>query len=773
MQTSAIMSFFFPLRPRYRLLLLALLMMCVALPAYAQQPSSPSFRLSSSVFGAGGADAQSGSFRHQGTLGETLTGPSQSPTFRQGSGFWYTVVQSITTPTNQPPAITSLSGDINGTEGSAFAFTAAASDPDGNPLTYTWAFGDGTPGEAGVDLASVTHIYATAGSYTLTLTVSDGLGGNASETLAITVTPASSNQPPVIASLSGDTNGTEGTAFAFTAAATDPDGDPLTYTWAFGDGTPDEAGIDLSGVTHIYATAGSYTLTLTVKDGQGGSSTETLPLTVTPAQSGIPLAAVPRVSEAVSGETFAVDIVVGTAQNPVANLFGVGFQLSFDPALFTVLATELGGSTFLEDGIPAGSLVLFEELENTNGTVSFSVSRKNGAAGRSGTGTVVTLQFQVKPNASLTTATMTLSNILAVDPQGASIGLIPIDGSIDIVNRFVVWPGDTDANGLAEAADLLPIGFNFGLTGPARPNADFSWTAQETDPWDVPPGTPANTPNLAHADATGDGVINQNDVLPLGLNFGEVHTAAAAKSGNADSTLARLLLPPQAVGTTYHVLIDLGQNGQPLQDLFGIATRLAVPADVLHVRDVTAGPLLDNGDLLSFSQYDPATGLLEAAFTRKRGSAPASGTGTALSLTLEVMTTMAHPADIQIADLRLSNSQGNIRGVSANEVTLSQETTATSLDATRVIPTTFALEPAYPNPFNPQTTLAYQLPQAEHVRLVVYDVQGRQVSLLVNDRQPAGRYTVTFEAGDLPSGLYLYRLEAGSFAKTAKMMLVK
>ncbi len=88
-------------------------------------------------------------------------------------------------------------------------------------------------------------------------------------------------------------------------------------------------------------------------------------------------------------------------------------------------------------------------------------------------------------------------------------------------------------------------------------------------------------------------------------------------------------------------------------------------------------------------------------------------------------------------------------------------------------PADFALEQNYPNPFNPTTVIAYQLPVASEVSLKVYDMLGRQVATLVNQRQVAGRYQASFNAAGLSSGVYFYRLQASSFTKTMKMMLVK
>jgi hypothetical protein len=89
------------------------------------------------------------------------------------------------------------------------------------------------------------------------------------------------------------------------------------------------------------------------------------------------------------------------------------------------------------------------------------------------------------------------------------------------------------------------------------------------------------------------------------------------------------------------------------------------------------------------------------------------------------------------------------------------------------IPQQFALHQNYPNPFNPTTTIRYDLPREGQTRLAVYNLLGEKVAELVNERQAAGRYEVRFDAAALPSGMYFYRLESGSFVKSAKMIVMK
>lgn len=88
-------------------------------------------------------------------------------------------------------------------------------------------------------------------------------------------------------------------------------------------------------------------------------------------------------------------------------------------------------------------------------------------------------------------------------------------------------------------------------------------------------------------------------------------------------------------------------------------------------------------------------------------------------------------------------------------------------------PLDFAIEQNYPNPFNPSTSIRFSIPQTVQVSVKVFDMMWREVATLVNEVKTAGSYDVTFDASNLPSGAYFYRMEAGSFSATKKMSLMK
>ena len=107
------------------------------------------------------------------------------------------------------------------------------------------------------------------------------------------------------------------------------------------------------------------------------------------------------------------------------------------------------------------------------------------------------------------------------------------------------------------------------------------------------------------------------------------------------------------------------------------------------------------------------------------------------------------------------------------QVTFTRGTLVSREGEPRDVPVQYRLFQNYPNPFNPATAITYELPTASPVRLVVYDLFGREVATLVDATQAAGRYEVAFDGARLASGLYVYRIEAGAFRQMRRMMLVK
>jgi hypothetical protein len=88
-------------------------------------------------------------------------------------------------------------------------------------------------------------------------------------------------------------------------------------------------------------------------------------------------------------------------------------------------------------------------------------------------------------------------------------------------------------------------------------------------------------------------------------------------------------------------------------------------------------------------------------------------------------------------------------------------------------PLHFALEQNYPNPFNPSTTISFSLPSISFVSLKIFDLLGREVATVVSEEMSAGKYTKQWNANGMPSGIYYFRLQAGSFSESKKLVLLR
>jgi RHS repeat-associated protein len=214
------------------------------------------------------------------TFGDSTTGVGVSPSHTYAAAGTYVVTLTVTsTSGNSASATTSATvnqlpvanagGPYSGNVGQAITFDGSKSTPPpGQTLTYSWNFGDSGTGTG----VGPTHTYATAGTYTATLTVTGTSGGVATATATITV-----NALPV-ANAGGPYSASAGQSVHFDASrSTAPAGQTLTYNWIFGDGTT------ATGVSpiHTYASAGTYSISLTVTASGGGSATVSATIVVT------------------------------------------------------------------------------------------------------------------------------------------------------------------------------------------------------------------------------------------------------------------------------------------------------------------------------------------------------------------------------------------------------------------------------------------------------------------------------------------------------------
>jgi hypothetical protein len=203
--------------------------------------------------------------------------------------------------------------------------------------------------------------------------------------------------------------------------------------------------------------------------------------------------------------------------------------------------------------------------------------------------------------------------------------------------------------------------------------------------------------------------------------------------------------------------------------------RFATPPDIVHSKYI-------------YGDYDPNTlpGLING-----KSSDAITGEGTGIQVGITKFTDLTEnfsqntviskldglPVgsliwdDAKLADY---NSSSDWERVNAGFLAAGgKEFDVTGIKEVTNFPHKYSLSQNYPNPFNPTTIISWQLAVGSFVTLKVYDILGREVKTLVNELQSAGNHSVTFNAEGLSTGIYLYRIEAGNFTETKKLLLLK
>lgn len=268
-------------------------------------------------------------------------------------------------PSEQPPApvnvapVAEAGPELTATTGQAIALSSSGStDVDGTIASYTWSFGDGTTGAG----AQVSKTYAAAGTYTVTLTVTDNAGAVAIDTTRVIVT-APANIPP-IANAGADRSAVTGQSISFSSTgSSDSDGSIVSYIWNFGDGTTGSG----SKVTKIYSVAGTYPVTLTVTDNVGAKTEDSAVVTVmvptyVPADAALQLSNL-RSSSATDGSGSAVDVTSVLRDGNITDTVRIE-SATTNSAIAMKINKEVRGST---------QVILRVYVSGTNGSGSFRV----------------------------------------------------------------------------------------------------------------------------------------------------------------------------------------------------------------------------------------------------------------------------------------------------------------------------------------------------------------------------------------------------------------
>ncbi len=342
-----------------------------------------------------------------------------------------------------------------------------------------------------------------------------------------------------------------------------------------------------------------------------------------------------------------------------------------------------------------------------------------------------------------------------------------------------VWPGDLNANGVANNLDFLTLGFSFSATGPLRANQTVLWQPLTAADW---VGTiPSLGTNFKHCDADGNGLIDEQDRLPININYNQTNPDFAGFLGNnipGDDLFIVPIVPIAAPADTLVFDIHLGTTGSPVEDIYGIGFRLVV--DTQYVSEI----LVDYSnswigiptEVLSYSKYSGDFDHAGLAITRLDGTMK-SGAGsiaqvkiviTDVILGLEMDSTACIPFPIKLEYVYGIDNMGTDQLITTNANSLMLKHPSMLTSTEEIFPKQDASILVYPNPVTDHITIWSD--QAPIHAIALYNSLGILVHRQQNE-EGGKSVNINIKTRQLPAGYYLLQIKNGPFTTLKKVFL--
>lgn len=347
-----------------------------------------------------------------------------------------------------------------------------------------------------------------------------------------------------------------------------------------------------------------------------------------------------------------------------------------------------------------------------------------------------------------------------------------VDTAFYKLDCFSVWPGDANNDGVANNADILPIGIGYGTMGNVRPNATINWQAENNLNWI---DTLASNTNYKHIDCNGDGIIADDDTIAILQNFGFTHPLRIAQR------LQNITDPPlyfdivvDTVGTGQQLDIPLyfGTSAIPADSIYGMAFTVnydtsLVKADSVQIGFSPSWLGTSGSDLIYISKNDAQNGKLFVGVTRINQN-DTSGFGEIARVTVVTTDNVSGKLSQSIYDT-LNFSISDLTIINVNEIERNAFVTGDSL----IIEDLTALNElnqlgknifVFPNPAKNNVNIKSSFAELVSVRLT--DVTGKQINNLSNTNNPLIKKLNDFEfrinINNLQKGMYLIKIETNS-----------
>ncbi len=554
----------------------------------------------------------------------------------------------------------------------------------------------------------------TGSPYVITIFATDGVKRSS---IDVPITVTNNNRLPVITAAAGSSAGA-GDTLLLPFAAVDPDFEAVSFSAT---GLPSGAQLSTSNPGLLtwssdIADSGDYAFTLTAKDESGGESSQQVNFTLLPT---MPIELSISNEQAFGGEIVTVAI---SLRNRV-DISGFNVTIGFDNSALAYLSTTKTGTRAAN----------WPQYQVTTGADKVFINARSSTTNppsnllAEGTGPVAFIRFLISSNTNFaglfTGMEFTfISQIgadenIAFDNTGAAIvraQTLYSPGGV-LIQKYNGKIGDINLNGIAfEIGDIVYFS-NYFIN---------------------PVAYPLDGPRLQNSDVNQDGTPGTlSDLVRL------IQIVSGGSSKN--------LVDEPSAEVSYS--LTRGDSGSRLT--LNTAASFAAARFVFSaVSDGDQAISAQNDDRWSFTTHT-AGGTIVALLLSRDGRDISVASGELLAITAP---------SCELIETEFIASSG--------------QSIAASNRGAVVLPLEFELSQNFPNPFNPSTEIAFALPEPSHVELRVFNVLGETVAIPFQGALPAGHHRVTFDSGGgapLPSGIYFYRLNAGNFGATKKMVLLK
>ncbi len=472
-------------------------------------------------------------------------------------------------------------------------------------------------------------------------------------------------------------------------------------------------------------------------------------------------------------QDFQILVEIPAASKYIYSLFDLQFVLTYDkryvrvqtPSNTNVLPLTFFGSQ--------AEFTFTTSVDTSIGRISFRFKRNAGLAPVEGRGAFVQINFRalasLPDSASLN---FNLVNLAAKDKNNWPVAMQAVNLTLQS-SGMIVWPGDTNNNGVVELTDVTMLGLHWEIAGPKRLGAgnQNAWQPQLAKKFVKVMAT--------HADANGSGRIDERDLFPIGLNWRKTKNASTpkTKSFTAPDGLVKMVLL-ESTSQTHRLQLHFQNINHA--DLAGMSFRMNYPQEHVSILEAQIGKAWGSAPLM-IKHDDQNAGAFAMGLMIPAGEFILASEGTLVELFIHAEE-QPHQEDFMFNEFVVVSPSGELR-----ELSVEQDGSG----RVSAIPRELILHPAYPNPFRLDDVstlqtgmkIQYDLPENAAVSVAIYNTTGQRVRLITATLNESGRHYLHWEGLNdmgrhVSSGLYLVKVEAAgesgrAYQSTQKATVVR